>query len=53
MRVQPKINGLSNLAGRVKNILRHLTKAAQRDSHFDKLTAKIPVKEKIVTVTTL
>ncbi len=36
-----------------KNILRHLTKAAQRDSHFDKLTAKIPVKEKIVTVTTL
>lgn len=36
-----------------KNILRHLTKAAQQDGHFEKLTAKIPVKEKAIKVLTL
>tara|TARA_R110002020_G_scaffold29922_2_gene94460 strand:+ start:843 stop:1772 length:930 start_codon:yes stop_codon:yes gene_type:complete len=35
------------------NVLRHLTKAAEKDSHFATLTAPVPVKEKVAEVVTL
>ena len=50
---RPKTNGSNRSRRTSTNVLRHLTKAAEKDAHFATLTAAIPVKEKVAEVVTL